>query len=56
VRPEPDWIFATKGGSEVRCDRCGTVESIALPMPIPKWVKAMRRFIREHAKCEEPQP
>ena len=56
MRPECDWIRLQKDGQGVRCDRCETVESIPLPMPIHKWLKATRRFIREHAKCKAPQP
>lgn len=48
----PDWIVLDFTTGNMRCEHCGKIEKVPLPMPISSFVKWSEYFGDKHKFCK----
>ena len=47
------WVVVDSIKNELRCKRCGDIQTIPLPIPIDIFVAMSKAFVKLHKHCKE---
>jgi len=47
-----EWVKVFDNGARLRCERCGAVDAIRLPVELRAWLDQAKGFARLHSQCK----